>query len=709
MMKRATALILCLVMCISVFAFTSCSKKDKDYRGEYFIMYLSENMYDLDPANAFYNESTRNVVSLLFETLFTLDENGKVKNALAKDYKIIEDKKTGEYKMEITLGDTFWSDNTAITANDVVFAWKRILDVEASYEAASLLYDIRNARAVKEGEASIDDLGLYADNKIVTIEFEGSIDYDQFLINLTSLALAPLNEAVVKTEDWAKKPATMVCSGPFKLSRIHFVENSDVMYEDTDYYEEKSTTDANGNVVSGFLPNPKPKDFNEQIISSFIIERNSYYYRNTEKEDAIDKSVTPYKVLVDCSLSDEQIKDAYDAGQIIYMGDIPLSLRESYKNSKELSVQSSLSTHTYYLNQKALIQKRGSDEGEALFVSKAVRQAMSMAIDRDAIAEMVVFAEAAKGIVPSGIFSSGTVKETFREVCNNSYSNLTKDMDKAKALLSEAGINAGDYTFSVTVAAYDEVHIAIAEQVIKAWGEDGLGFNVEIKLRGTIANNDYFKNTNNIPTDICDDLYAKDLKSGSFEVIALDCVATAATPYAVLSPYAKAFSGQGMVMPSFIDGEDEVNEDFTYELTPHITGYDSEEYNALMEKVFSEKTIKNRNDDLIKAEEILMEDMPVIPVIFNQYATLKQKNLNLKDKTLWWSKNTNYYTTTNFKKMEIKKYEDYLDVCGRFLSENFDTYKTNEFSYFYAFRTFDVDEFKKEASNYSFLFPQAED
>lgn len=709
MMKRATALILCLVMCISAFAFTSCSKKDKDYRGEYFIMYLSENMYDLDPANAFYNESTRNIVSLLFETLFTLDENGKVKNALAKDYKIIEDKKTGTNKMEITLGDTFWSDNTAITANDVVFAWKRLLDVEASNEAASLLYDIKNARAIKEGEASIDDLGLYADNKIVTIEFEGAIDYDQFLINLTSLALAPLNEAVVKTEDWAKKPATMVCSGPFKLSRILFVENPDVKYIDDNYSEEKSVTLDDGTVVSGYVVNPNSKDFDEQIISSFIIERNSYYYRNTEKEQAIDRSVTPYKILVDCSLTDEQIKEAYDAGQIIYMGDIPLSLRENYKNSKDLSVQSSLSTHTYYLNQKALIQKNGSDEGEALFANKLVRQAMSMAIDRDAIAEMVVFAEAATGIVPSGIFSSGTVKEMFRDACNNSYANLTKNMDKAKELLKEAGINAGDYSFSITVAAYDEVHIAIAEQVAKAWGDSGLGFNVKLNLRGTIANNDYFKNTNSIPNDVCDDLYAKDLKSGKFEIIALDCVATVATPYAVLSPYAKAFSGQGMVMPSFIGGDDETADDFTYELTPHITGYDSEEYNALMEKIFNEKNIKNRNSDLIKAEEILMEDMPVIPVVFNQYATLKQDNLNLKNKTLWWSKNTNYYTTTNFKKMEIKKYEEYLDVCEKFLSENFDTYKTNRFSYFYSFRNFDIDEFKKEASNYSFLFPKVED
>ncbi len=700
MMKRVMALILCLLMCVSAASLVSCSKKDENYKGEYIIMYLTENLYDLDPANAYYNEATRNVVSMMFETLFTLDENGKVKKALASDYKIIEDKKNNEYKMEITLGNSFWSDNTAISANDVVFAWKRILDVEASYEAAALLYDIKNARAVKEGEKTIDDLGLYADNKIVTIEFEGKIDYDQFLVNLTSLALAPLNEASVKSDDWAKKPASMVCSGPFKLSRIYFAEDNKTTYLDNNYAE---TTDDGVFIHTDYKPH------NSQIITSFVIERNSYYYRNTEEEEAVDVSVTPYRIIVDCALSDEELKDAYEAGQILYVGDIPLSLRKDYKDDENLTIQDSLSAHTYHLNQKALVKKAGSETGEAIFAIKEVRQAMSMAIDREAIADMVVFAEAATGVVPTGVFSSGTTKKTFREVCNNNYENLTKNMDAAKALLDDAGIDAGDYSFSITVAAYDEVHIAIAEQVAKAWGNEGLGFNVDIKLRGTIANNDYASDTMNIPTDICDDLYLQDLKSGNFEVIALDAVATVSTPYAVLAPYATAFSGQGMVMPSFIGGGDVSDEEITYDLSPHITGYSSKEYNDLMEVIYNEKNIKNRNDNLIKAEEILMEDMPSIPVVFNKYGTLKSESLNLKNKTLWWTKNSDYYVTTNFTKMIVKEYDEYLVTCEAYLSEHFEEYKTNRFSYFYGFYEFTYEEFKKEGSNYSYLFPTEEE
>lgn len=708
MMKKTIALILCIAMCISmVCILASCSAKDADYKGQYITMYISDNVYDLDPVNAYNNESVRNIVSLLFETLFKLDENGKVKKSLADDYKIIEDDEEGEYKMEITLAETYWSNNTAITADDVVFAWKRILETDASYEAAALLYDIRNARKVKEGEATIDDLGLYADGKLLTVEFEGKIDYDQFLLNLTSLALAPLNETTVKaTDDWAKKPATMICSGAFKLSRISFVEDSGTTYIDSGYDKEieVSAGEDSTETEKVFVSVDKPASFNSQLISSFIIERNSYYYRDIEKDD-IDSSVTPYRILVDCSLSDEQIKQAYEDGQILYIGDIPLSMRGDYKDSKELTVKDSLSTHTYYLNQNAMIKKFGSEDGERLFAVKEVRQAMSMAIDRQAIADMVVFAEAATGIVPSGVFSSGSNKKTFREICEKNYSTLTKNMDKAKQLLDDANISPEDYTFSVTVAAYDEVHLAIAEQVVKAWGEDGLGFNVEIKQRGTIVNNDYFKNTNSIPTDICDDLYMKDLKSGDFEVIALDSVATAATAYAVLAPYAKAFSGQGMVL----DFDPEQDEDFSYELTPHITGYDSDKYNDLMEKIFAEKTSKNRNDNLIEAEGILMDDMPAIPVVFNKQASLKSDSLNLKNKTLWWGKNTNYYTLTNFSKMTVKHYDEYLDTCADYLEANFDDFKNNRFSYFYTFTDYSFEEFKNETSNYSYLFQTVEE
>ena len=111
----------------------------------------------------------------------------------------------------------------------------------------------------------------------------------------------------------------------------------------------------------------------------------------------------------------------------------------------------------------------------------------------------------------------------------------------------------------------------MAEAAVAAWTT--LGFDVEIVKRGTIVNNDYYKWTDSVPEDICDDLYMEDIISGSYEVAAMDMGALTMDAFATLAPFAKAFSGQAID----ISGNDD-----EYELTPHITGYNSEAYNKLM-------------------------------------------------------------------------------------------------------------------------------
>lgn len=725
MTKRIIALFLCLATCLTlVVSMVSCGKPeiDDENRGQALVMYLSDSLYDLDPINAYYNENIANVVSLMFDTLFKLDENGKVKKSLAKDYTIVEDESLGEYKMEIELEDTFWSDGIEVSANDVLWTFRRILDVESSYDCAALLFDIKNARNVKMGECSIDDLGVTADNKTVTIFFEGKIDYDHFLLNLTSLALAPIREDISnKTDDWAKKPSTMVTSGPFKLSRISFSpENTGVKYEDINW------TEKNG-------PGDYVKKEAESKITSFVLERNAYYYRDKEEDEKLDKAVTPHRIIVDCSLSDEDILKGYQNGQILALADIPLSLREELKDTA--TVTDSLSTHTYYFNQKALIKNKTTNEDVALFANKEVRQALSMAINRQEIADMVVFAKAAEGIVPNGALKYNSVKETYRDSVSANYENLKYDIDGAKAKLEAAGITPADYSFSITVAAYDEVHVAIAEAVCAIWGADGLGFDVKLNKRGTIINNDYYALIDEVPKDMCDDLYAENLASGNFEVIALDLCATTVDPFSVLAPFAKEFAGQSIDM-SVVDN---------YVLTPHITGYDSEDYNKKIEEIFDEKNIEARSNMYADAEAILMDDMPAMPIVHNQYATLISEELELANKFLFFTTSSNYYSTLTLAKAYINKnnYDAYLENCSKWVEDNFYYYtgklddsaygdtpeaveeKKAELSYTYLNSFKDLvaetegetdvkpedqtpeqiyEQFKKETSIYDFLF-----
>ena len=645
MTKRIFALLLCVATLLTTFV--GCAgNQDEDYKGQYITMYLTDNVYDLDPANAYNNEALSNVVGLLFDTLFKLDNNGKLQKSLVKSYDISEDENSGEYIMELRLKTTYWSDGTQVSANDIVYAWKRLLEVDANYEAAALLFDIKNARAAKEGDCSIDDVGIYpSEQTLLEIRFEQEIDYDQFLLNLTSVALAPLRDDIVsKSDDWAKKPGTMVCSGPFKLGRINW------KYDGTKQFDPTApTTDADGYLIYG-------DDFNTQLITDFILERNAYYYRNADEDESLFKSVTPYRICVDCSLTDEQLVAAYEAGMVMYVGDIPMSLRKDSVFANEADVADyALSTNSIYLNQNAVVDD-GSEEGYKLFADAKVRQALSMAIDRQALVDAVVYAEVATGYIPTGVFEAGSRKTMFREACTTAYDTLKTDTTAATDLLKEAGItNPAKYSFDLTYASYDEVHTFIAETVAKAWSD--LGFKVTLKGRGPIVNNDYYKYTESTPEDICDDLYAQDLKTHDFDAIIVDVRAYSVDPFSMLAPYAKAFSGQAM------DMSDTEN----YELTPHMTGYDSEAYNQLMEEIFAEKDIDARAEMYREAEAILMEDMPVIPLIYNLDATVTSSHLKKTSST--------YYLATNFQKAKINNYEDYLAAGKAYINENFEAMK----------------------------------
>lgn len=577
---------------------SGCSSSEEENNGAYIYMYLTDQIYDLDPAYAYNNEAALRLVSLVFDNLFVLDGNGKVKKSLAKDYKISEDDNAEEYEMIITLNDTCWTDGTAITANDVYYAWTRILQSDNNFEAAALLFDIKNARAAKEGDVSIDDVGISAINENqVRILFEGKIDYDQFLLNLTSYALVPLREEIVsKTSDWAKKPATICSSGPFRLREVSYEEGDEHL----------------------------------------VLERNAYYYRDI-LEDDIDKSVTPFRLIVDYTMTDDEIMAAYEDGKLFFVGDIPLSVRGSYKDDAEIT--DAMSTHTYVLNQNKVIERVDGAEGTKLFADAKVRNALSLAIDRDAVAEAVVFAKAATAIVPYGVYDSNSRKDLFREVGGDIIATGAK-MSEAKALLDEVGIKASDYKFSISVAAYDDVHMKIAEMVCAAWNE--LGFKVTVNAIDVIVNDDVFESTGIIPVDIRDDVFAESYRAGDFEVAAIDYTALSADAFSVLAPFAKCFTGRAASSL----GSTEFN------IPTHVTGYNSEEYNKLIEDAHAEKDIKKRADLLHEAEKLLAEDLPVIPITFNQSAVLIHKDLSKVKFT--------YYSTPIFTKTRLKDYELYL-------------------------------------------------
>ena len=583
MMKRVIALVLCFVMVLP--CLVSCSKSDED-KGAYIRMYLSEPIYDFDPLTAFNDADKLQIIDLLFDGLFEADENGKPQKALVDKYEYTADKKEDYYVLKLELNETHWSDGSPLTSQHAQYAFRRLFAADVSHPATAMLYDIKNARKIAAGEAgySVDDLKVSApDSHTLEIEFEYDIDVDNFLQVLCSPALYPMRDDIVEFNiDWAKSTTELYCSGPFVVRSMA--------------YNEKD---------------------------GFILERNSYYYRErtAEKSDAIDKYVTPFRLICDFTIPvEEQIAnfDSREVGSLYYLGNIPVAgrnLAAFQKLLKKGDLVDSASTHVYYMNQNAEIG------GTKLFANAAVRQALSLALDREAIAEALVFAEAADALVPGSVLYRPDRKAEFRRKADEIIST-SAGMDAAKQKLSEAGINAASYSFSITVPAYKTNFVLAAEMAQTAWKE--LGFNVTLNKLDVVERTTMVEGKEQ-PTGIFDDPYKTALDEGTFEVIALDLVSTSVDAFGYLAPFAAAFSG-GAMKYSYSE-----QDGYKYETTAHITGYNDADYNAKIEEAFNEKKESKRAKLLVEAEQMLLEDMPVIPVVYNKTFSLSSKKLGKID------------------------------------------------------------------------------
>ncbi len=574
MMKRVISLALCLLMAALVL--TSCNGSidpGAEDKGDIFNAYITGDVPSFDPGKDFTDESAVKVLGMIYEGLFRLDEKGNAVKALADSVKVIEDETKNEYIMQITLKETKWSDGNALTADDFVYAWKRIMKSNYESTAAALLYDVKNARAVKAGDVSVDELGVSAPSTyLLEISFEGKIDYEAFKKNLASLALVPLRESAVAKDydNWARRHATLVTNGPFAIKAIDIGD------------------------------------------CTMRIERNAYYYRDTA-EDMLDRYVLPFRInvtfikdteaqfdsdyvdkkLIEYMAPDniEAIYEKYEAGEVLYMGDIPLSKRAALV--KEAHVTDANSTYSYLFN-----------TNNELFSDYRVRKALSMAIDRQAIADAVVYAEPATGLIANTVFNA--VKgDSFRKV-NGAVLNVTADIDGAKALLKEAGVNGGSFTIAYR---QNEVEQLVAEAVAASWKQ--LGFDVTLKAVAPTkieVEEDRF-------AYVCGVQAAYEARD--FDVLAVDVSMLGVDAFAALAAYSTELSGSGIDMTPGAD----------YAFKTHATGFSDAEYDALIDAALAEKNTAKRSAILAEAEKYLMDKAPVMPIVFNKDFYLVSKEL----------------------------------------------------------------------------------
>jgi oligopeptide transport system substrate-binding protein len=363
----------------------------------------------LDPARA-EGVPANNVIRDLFEGLTAVDGAGNTVPGVAESWKQV-DAKTWVFKLR---QNAKWSNGDPVTAEDFIYGLRRFVDPKTASEyAATFGIFFVNGKEIVEGKKPTTELGVKALDKY-TLEMKTPFPVGFMPSLVSNLQLGPVHKASVEKhgKDFTK-PGNLVSNGAYTLA----------------------TWDVNAKIVLAKSP--------------------SYW-------DAKNVQITKFTYLaVEDGNADVKL---FESGENDMVYQLPPGTYEKYKAQYPKEIQNSpmLGLRYYsYLNTDPLLK------------DIKVRKALSMAIDRDILAQRVT----ADGQKPA----YGVLVEGVEGGEPTTYDWASWPMDKrvaeAKKLLTEAGVKPGTkLKFSYNTSEY---HKKMAIFAASEW-KTKLGLDVEL-------------------------------------------------------------------------------------------------------------------------------------------------------------------------------------------------------------------------------------
>ncbi|NDV86503.1 peptide ABC transporter substrate-binding protein [Aurantimonas aggregata] len=350
----------------------------------------------------------------IFEGLMTEDAKAEPVPGQAESYTLSDDQLVYTFKLR---EDASWSDGEPVTADDFVFAFRRLLDPANAAEYAYLQYAIKNAEKINKGEITDpEQLGVRAiDDRTLEITLEQPTPY--FLGSLTHYTAYPLPQHVLEEKggDWVQID-NIVTNGPYRP--IEWIPGSHVLTEkNPEWYDSESLA------IDG--------------VKFFTLEDNAAALRR------------------------------YRAGEFDIITQFPTDQYEWLEENLpgEAHVAPFAGLYYYVLN-----------SSKPPFDDAKVRQALSMAVYREVIGPDILGTGElpAYGWVPPGManYDGPDVKVDWSEL------PYPEKLEQAKALLAEAGYGP-DKPLDVTLRYNtDDNHKRVAVAIAAMWKP--LGVNVEL-------------------------------------------------------------------------------------------------------------------------------------------------------------------------------------------------------------------------------------
>ncbi|MBA4148514.1 MAG: peptide ABC transporter substrate-binding protein [Verrucomicrobia bacterium] len=155
-----------------------------------FVIVNGSEPESLDPA-IITGQAESRIVRCLFEGLVRLDpKNASPVPGIADKWDILEDGNVYVFHLR---SNAVWSTGRPITAEDVVYSWKRVLEPATAADYAGQLYFVKNAEEYNTGKLKdFEQVGVKAvDARTVRVELVGPTPFFLDLCAFTTLAVVP--------------------------------------------------------------------------------------------------------------------------------------------------------------------------------------------------------------------------------------------------------------------------------------------------------------------------------------------------------------------------------------------------------------------------------------------------------------------------------------------------------------------------------------
>lgn len=363
---------------------------------------------DLDPAVADLPDEFFIIRALSEGLVSPSPEGGPPVPAAAASWDISADGRVYTFHLR---PEARWSNGEPVTAADFVASCRRVLTPATAAPKAALLFLVQGAEAFYRGHLTDFSKVGFAALDATTLQITLEHAAPQFLAYVASGPWIPVNPRVVQRlgRAWTQ-PGNYVGNGPFTLT--------------------------------SWRPN-----------AEIVVHRRSDYW------DAARIKVNEIRFLAfDNGDAEER---AFRAGQIDVTMAVPFSKIAGYSVSKPSPLWQVPLHETRFLSFNTTRRPLGDVR---------VRQALSLALDRDAIVQHVLRGgqTAARHLVPDGL---GAFK---------SQQHLAEDVDTARRLLAEAGYPAGTGFPDLELSGWSQTPVL---EAVQAMWKEHLGIRVHIVVR----------------------------------------------------------------------------------------------------------------------------------------------------------------------------------------------------------------------------------